>query len=75
MYLLVSATGVVLFPDCLTLISPEGVQWLKYGVAAYLAGLVFFGLDPWLRYGHLLWHLFALMGTASHFVAVLHYSR
>jgi hemolysin III len=51
---------------------PQGVlSWLLAGAVAYSVGTVFFLLDDKLRYGHLVWHLFVLSGSACHFTAVL----
>ncbi|MEZ5566083.1 MAG: hemolysin III family protein [Gammaproteobacteria bacterium] len=52
----------------------EGWIWLLAGGAAYTLGVVFFVLDARIRYGHFIWHLFVLAGTACHFVAVLRYA-
>ena len=51
---------------------PPGVlTWLLAGGLAYLVGVVFFVLDSRLRFGHFVWHLFVLAGSACHFFAVL----
>jgi hemolysin III len=47
------------------------LAWLVAGGVAYSVGTVFFLLDERLRYGHLVWHLFVLSGSACHFAAVL----
>lgn len=49
----------------------DGVLWLLAGGIAYTAGVLFFLLDQRLRFGHLVWHVFVLVGSACHFVAVL----
>jgi hemolysin III len=49
----------------------EGVLWLLAGGIAYTAGVLFFVLDDRLRFGHLVWHVFVLVGSACHFMAVL----
>lgn len=41
------------------------------GGLAYSAGTLFFLLDKRLRYGHLVWHLFVLVGSSCHLAAVL----
>ena len=46
-----------------------GLFWLAAGGIAYTAGVLFYANDR-LRYGHFVWHLFVLIGTACHFVAV-----
>jgi hemolysin III len=60
----------------LTLIHPlsmaiplSALLWLIAGGIAYTAGTLFFANER-LRYGHFIWHLFVLVGTACHFAAV-----
>jgi hemolysin III len=48
------------------------MAWLGAGVAAYVVGTGFFLADAVLPFGHLVWHVFALAGSACHAVAVLH---
>jgi hemolysin III len=50
-----------------------GFFWLAAGGLAYTAGVGFYTAKR-LRYGHLVWHLFVLAGTACHFMAVRFYS-
>ena len=45
--------------------------WLLAGAIAYCAGTLFFVLDQRLRFGHLVWHVFVLVGSSCHFMAVL----
>ena len=47
----------------------QGLLWLVAGGLAYTGGVVFY-LMKWLPYGHLVWHLFVLTGTACHYFAV-----
>jgi hemolysin III len=49
----------------------DGLQWLLAGGIAYCAGTLFFMLDQRLRFGHLVWHVFVLVGSGCHFMAVL----
>ena len=51
----------------------DGLTWLAAGGLLYTAGVVFYAWDR-LRYGHMVWHLFVLAGSACHFVAVLNYA-
>jgi hemolysin III len=44
---------------------------LLLGAAAYSVGCVFFMLDRRLRFGHFVWHLLVLGGSACHLMAVL----
>jgi hemolysin III len=51
-----------------------GLLWLVAGGLAYTVGVVFFAFDSRLRYGHFIWHLFVMAGTACHYFAVLWYA-
>lgn len=51
----------------------SGFFWLLAGGVAYTAGVAFFALKG-MPYGHLVWHLFVLAGTACHFAAILWYA-
>jgi hemolysin III len=53
------------------LVSPAGLVLLVAGGVCYTAGAVFFLLDSRLRFGHFLWHLFVMGGSACHFFAAL----
>jgi hemolysin III len=44
--------------------------WLLAGGIAYTGGVLFF-INKRLRYSHLVWHFFVLIGTSCHFMAVL----
>ena len=50
-----------------------GFFWLVAGGVAYTVGVIFFAKDR-IRFFHLVWHLFVLLGTACHFLAIYHYS-
>ena len=50
-------------------LDPVELAWLLGGGGAYLVGTVFFVYDAQLRFGHLVWHLFALAGSACHVCA------
>jgi hemolysin III len=52
---------------------PWGLFWLAAGGVAYTLGVVFYTAKR-LRYGHMIWHLFVIAGTACHVIAVLRYA-
>jgi hemolysin III len=56
-----------------TLVPKWGLFWLFAGGIAYTAGAVFFMAER-IRYFHFVWHLFVVLGTTCHFVAVLRYA-
>ncbi len=47
----------------------SSLAWLVAGGIAYTGG-VFFFLSKRVQYAHFVWHLFVLLGTACHFLAV-----
>ena len=51
----------------------EGLLWLLAGGIAYTVGVVFYAAKR-VRYGHFVWHLFVITGTACHFIAVLRFA-
>jgi hemolysin III len=50
-----------------------GWLWLIAGGLAYTGGIAFYAAER-VRYGHFVWHMFVLIGTTCHFVAVLRYA-
>jgi hemolysin III len=49
-----------------------GFAWLLTGGLFYTLGVAFYAWDQ-LRFGHAIWHLFVLGGSASHFILILFY--
>jgi len=52
----------------------SGLLWLLAGGIAYTGGVAFLAVQRRMRYGHFVWHLFVLAGTACHVVAVALYA-
>lgn len=48
-----------------------GLLWLAGGGIAYTLGVVFY-VNKRLPFGHFVWHLFVLMGTSCHYIAVIY---
>lgn len=74
LYLLMGWLVVVAIDPLFTSVPTAGLLWLLAGGLSYTAGVVFFAADSWLQYGHLIWHLFVVAGTACHYFAVLWYA-
>jgi hemolysin III len=77
------STGLYLLMGWLVLIAvnplyarlpASGLLWLVAGGVAYTGGVAFYSADSRLRYGHFIWHLFVMAGTACHYFAVLWYA-
>jgi hemolysin III len=49
-----------------------GWMWILIGGICYTAGIYFFKAARF-RYAHLVWHLFVLAGSISHFMAIFFY--
>lgn len=49
----------------------SGLAWLLAGGLAYTFGVGFFGASR-LKFNHAVWHVFVLVGSACHYVAVMH---
>jgi hemolysin III len=50
----------------------EGLLWLLAGGISYTVGAVFFLLNK-MPYNHAIFHVFVVIGSACHFVAVFWY--
>lgn len=74
LYLAMGWTAVAALPAILARVSRPGLYWLLTGGCAYSLGVGFFLADGQLPFGHFVWHLFVLAGTACHGVAVYRYA-
>jgi len=74
LYLLMGWLIVVAAKPLIDKVPTAGLVWLVCGGLAYTGGVVFYALSSRLRFGHFIWHLFVMAGTACHFFAVLWYS-
>jgi len=74
LYLLMGWLIVIAAEPLSERVPPAGLLWLVAGGLAYTIGVFFFALDSRLRYGHFIWHLFVMAGTACHYFAVLWYA-
>lgn len=74
LYLLMGWLIVIAAQPLSERVPAPGLLWLLAGGLAYTLGVVFFALDSRLRYGHFIWHLFVMAGTACHYFAVLWYA-
>ncbi len=75
LYLLMGWVVTVAIRPLWRLMPHAGFYWLVAGGLAYTVGVVFYVRDHRWRYGHFVWHLFVLTGTACHFCAVLWYAN
>ena len=73
-YIAMGWISVLAIRPMLANIGVTGVLWLLAGGIFYTGGVVFYANDKRMRYGHAMWHLCVLAGSACHFVAVLRHS-
>lgn len=73
LYLLMGWLILIVVDELFTRLPLPGLLWFFAGGAAYTGGVAFFAADARLKYGHLVWHLFVMAGSACHFIAVLWY--
>lgn len=53
---------------------PQPALWLLLtGGIAYTLGTLFYAKDEQIPFGHAIWHVFVLIGAASHFAAIYFY--
>jgi hemolysin III len=57
----------------LTALGGAGFAWLLAGGICYTVGIVFFVFDDRFRHWHGIWHIFVMVGSLLHFIAVLFY--
>lgn len=74
LYLLMGWLVVIAANPLYERVPASGLFWLVAGGMAYTIGVAFFATDTRLRYGHFIWHVFVVAGTACHFFAVLWYA-
>jgi hemolysin III len=73
-YIVMGWIAVIGIKPLIENVGRTGVAWMVAGGLIYTGGVVFYIYDKRLRYGHAIWHLFVLAGSACHFVAVLRHS-
>lgn len=74
LYLLMGWLIVIAGQPLSVRVPASGLLWLLAGGLAYTLGVIFFALDSRVRYGHFIWHLFVMAGTACHYFAVFWYA-
>jgi len=53
-------------------LSPEGLWWLLFGGLFYTVGAILYSVQK-IKYNHAIFHIFVLLGSFSHFMAVYFY--
>jgi hemolysin III len=72
MYVLMGWIIIFAIKPLIAAFAGPGLNWLIAGGIAYTLGAVFYAIEK-MPFGHATFHLFVLMGSASHFIAVYCY--
>ncbi|MBZ0272409.1 hemolysin III family protein [bacterium] len=72
LYVGMGSIGVIAVKPLVASLSAAGLAWVVAGGLFYIFGVVFY-LWRRLPYGHMVWHLCVLGGSACHFFGVLYY--
>lgn len=72
-YLLMGWSALIAIEPLMQALPGNGLTLVVAGGVIYTLGIVFYILDEKLTYGHSVWHLFVLGGSAAHFAAVYYY--
>jgi hemolysin III len=72
-YLLMGWLALVAIRPLAHALSSAGMAWLVAGGVFYTAGVLFYALDKKIAFGHEIFHLFVLAGSACHYLTILLY--
>lgn len=73
-YLLMGWLVMVAIRPLVHAVGWAGFGWLLAGGLSYSVGVIFFAMDRRVRFAHSLWHVFVLVGSGCHLVAVFGYA-
>jgi len=72
MYILIGSVIVFAIKPLTNNLSLEGLLWIFAGGMAYTIGAILYSIKK-IKFNHAIFHVFVLIGSASHFVAVFFY--
>jgi hemolysin III len=72
-YVVMGWVALVALVPLLRVLGLAGFAWVAAGGLFYTVGIVFYVLDTRLNHAHGIWHLFVIAGSATHYVAIVHY--
>ena len=70
LYILMGWLIVLDFDAVVATLSVEGLKYMIFGGLFYMIGVIFYSLDR-IKYNHVIWHIFVLAGSISHYMMVL----
>lgn len=72
-YLLMGWLALVAIRPLARVLPGAGMLWLVAGGIFYTAGVLFYALDKKMSFGHEIFHVFVLAGSACHYFTILFY--
>lgn len=72
-YVVMGWMALVALVPLLQTLGPAGFAWVAAGGLFYTIGIVFYRLDTRLTHAHGVWHLFVIVGSSAHYIAILRY--
>lgn len=69
MYLLMGWVMIIAFKPMMENLSTSGLFWVVAGGLFYTLGAIFYSIKK-IKFNHAIFHVFVLLGTFSHYVAV-----
>ena len=71
-YLLMGWMVVIAIKPMITMLPFGFIVWIVLGGLSYTIGIIFFAVDK-IPYNHVIWHLFVIGGSISHFFGMIFY--
>lgn len=71
-YIVLGWLIVIDMTEVLAMIPHRGVAWLVAGGLSYSFGILFYAVDR-IPFNHAIWHLFVMVGSLCHYLAILWY--
>lgn len=72
-YLAMGWLIIIAIEPMLLLFPREAFTWLVLGGVSYSFGVIFYLNDERIPYFHVVWHIFVMLGSLCHFIAVFCY--
>lgn len=72
-YLLMGWLALIAIRPLANALPGAGMAWMLAGGIFYTIGVVFYALDKKISYGHEIFHLFVMAGSACHYLTILVY--
>ena len=73
LYVFMAWLGILQVNNLANLLPSTALHLLFWGGMAYMVGIAFYKAESKIRYAHLIWHLFVVLGALLHFFAITNY--